>query len=37
MELYCSINDPWVVLYRNYVFGADPESKMAAISGHNLT
>ena len=37
MELYCSINDPSVVLYQSCVFGADPESKMAAISGHNLT
>ena len=37
MELLYCVNDPLVVLYQNYVFGADPKSKMAAIAGQNLT
>ena len=37
MELFYGMNDPWVVLYQNCVFGADLKSKMAAIAGQSLT
>jgi len=33
MELFYGVKDPLVVLYQNYVFGADPKSKMAATAG----
>ena len=37
MEFSYGVNDPWVVLYQNRVFGADPKSKMAATAGQSLT
>ena len=33
---YCSVNDPWVVLYQNCVFGADSKSKMAPTAIKSL-
>ena len=37
MELFYDVNDPCMVLYQNYVFGADPKSKRAATAGQSLT